>query len=83
MIINNSEQRATEPVPPSINEETNNDGVIPVSLDGNETQIADTASSLAGTTTTHQAPLGRTFNDNGRLVSTRLKKSTQSEEFNY
>ena len=84
MIINNSDQGATETVPtmPTANDEINNDNITPVFLDEGENQIVDATPSLPRAAAA-SPPLGRNFNENGRLVSSRVKKSTQTEEFNY
>ena len=85
MIINNSDQRASETVLtlPTTNDEIINDNVTPVSLDEGERPMVDATPTLSRTALAAPSPLGRNFNENGRLVSSRIKKSTKSDEFNY
>ena len=84
MIINNSNHRAVEIPTPVINEETDNDNDSEpsVSLDRIENIDNPTAAEPA-TPADSSITLGRDFDDNGRLLSTRTRKSTRTEEFDY
>ena len=84
MIINNSNHRAVEIPTPVINEETDNgnDSEPSVSLDRIENIDNPTAAEPAAPADS-SITLGRDFDDNGRLVSTRTRKSTRTEEFDY